>query len=254
MRSNSHLQGRWRLPLTLLATLVLSLLVISGCGGDEDSDAATTTATTAASTGSEAAETGSEAETPAADAKDGADRSQKARTEGGVDKSEDGNSSESKGGEVVVPPNRHKDSGGGSKQFRTPGGDNSIQDFGNEASPDEFKEVAAIVHAFLDARAAGKTEVACRYLASSIIDQLLQFAEGAPEAPDDCAGMLDALTVPLNARIKRMISQADIGSVRVDGDQGFVLYRGFEKKVHVMPVVREDGHWKVAAIAGSPMP
>lgn len=245
-------RGRRQL-LHLFIALLLGLGVLAGCGGD-DGDSDTSAATTAAETESE-----TEAEDSTSPAKSGAGKSKGEESKGEGQKRSGGDDAESAdeaagGEEFVVPPNRHKDSGGGSKQFRTKGGDNSIQDYGKETTGSEFEEVAAIVHAFLDARAAGNSKESCKYLAGAIVDQLLQLAEQAPDAPKDCAGILDALTAPLTPEIRRSISTADIASFRAEGDSGFVLYRGVEKQLFVMPMARENGQWKVAAIAGSPMP
>lgn len=258
MRSIFDFGAVRRSPLLLLLAVVLTAGMIAGCGGgDDDGSAATTPAESPASQEGD----GQAQEAPAESKADG-EEEQPAPSGGdkdGQDGDKEGQAAEEAGAadgpaKFEVPPNRHKDSGGGSKQFRQPGGDNSIQDSGREADQATFDEIAAIVHAFLDARAAGDAEESCKYLSSGITDQLLELAKQSDEIEQTCAAIVEALTGSVPAKVRRQIAKADIGSVRVDGDSGFVLYRGAEKGVYVLPIVRENGQWRVSALAGSLLP
>jgi hypothetical protein len=46
---------------------------------------------------------------------------------------------------------------------------------------------------------------------------------------------------------------ADVGSVRVEGDRAFVIYRGVGRTVFAISMMDEGGDWKVGALAGTPI-
>jgi hypothetical protein len=152
-----------------------------------------------------------------------------------------------------TPPS-HQDSGGGAKQFVTKGGDNSIQEFGSEPSGSEFEAAAAAVHAYLDARAAGAWAAACEWLAPAVSRELVrQLGAGSGGKQPGCAEVLAGLSAGVPPAALREAAQADVGALRVEGDRGFVLFRGAQGDDYFIPMVREDGEWKVAAIAASPL-
>lgn len=252
MRSLSNIDvGRhWKLLFAVAATALV--VFAGGCGGDGDETGATTVAQTSTEA-TEAPEVEPATTDPAADGQDDEQASDgdPAESDTAADRPD---SDLEPPARYEVPPNRHQDSGGGSKQFRRPGADNSVQDSGREADRATFKEVAAVVHAFLDSRAAGDAAESCKYLSGGLTGQLLELAKQSPDAPSSCAGIVDALTVPMDAKASRAIARADIGSVRVDGDHAFVLYRGAEAGVHVLPIVHENGQWRLSALGGSILP
>jgi hypothetical protein len=143
----------------------------------------------------------------------------------------------------------HHDSGGGSDQFTVKGGDNSVQEFGAEASESELQAAATVLHGFLDARAQHNWAAACTYL-SAITKQ--SFAQvGA--AYESCATALAGFTDKVPVSTLREAAVADVGSLRIEGDRGFLIYRGAEEIVYAVAVTREDGAWKVASLAGTPL-
>lgn len=153
---------------------------------------------------------------------------------------------------AAFTPKPHHDSGGGSGQFRTKGGDNSIQEYGDEPSRAVFDEAAAVLHDFLDARAAGAWRSACQRLAGSVVTGLVQQLAGqANGGPGHCAEILAALSSGAPPAVLREAAQADVGALRVKGESGFLLFRGAHGESFLMPMRREGGHWKVAAVAAS---
>jgi hypothetical protein len=151
-------------------------------------------------------------------------------------------------------PDQHDDSGGGSAQFRTKGGDNSVQEFGQEADDSERDEAAAALHNFLDARAAEDWESACSFLAEQVRESLEKLAAQADQAENtSCAGILAKLTnrAALPA-LRSEAARADVGSLRIEGDRAFILYRSGET-VFTVPMANEEGSWKVASFAGTPL-
>lgn len=145
-------------------------------------------------------------------------------------------------------PESHSDSGGGSEQFRTPGGDNSVQEFGSES--EDFEQAAAALHDFFDARAQRAWAVACESLAAGVVETLAEIAGDR----GSCAAGLAVSTTPAAIRELRTEAQiADVGSVRTGGDRGFAIYEGQAGITYTIPLAREGGEWKLAALAGFPL-
>jgi hypothetical protein len=239
-----------RTSQTLLAALAVLLLAVGlvACGGGEDS----TSSTSADASGTSKAE-GKPADGASgqADAKDG-DAAGKSggSSEGGGDQSNGGSSA------ADFVPKQHDDSGGGSQQYTVKGGDNSVQEFGGEASGSEFEAAAAALHNFLDARAEGNWDAACEYMSKEVVESFEKFAAQAKQIDDtSCGALLETLTNPAaKPLMKAEAAKADVGSLRTDGDRSFVIYTGVEKGVFLaMPMVNEDGVWKVSSLAGTPL-
>lgn len=158
------------------------------------------------------------------------------------------------GPEPAFQPRTHHDSGGGSQQFEAKGGDSSIQEYGNEPSRSEFEEAAAVLHEYLDARAAGAWRVACQKLAPAAATELVrQLGPATGEAKAGCAQILAGLTAGLPPSALREAAVADVGALRAEGNRGFLLFRGARGQNYFFPMVREWGHWRAAAIAASPL-
>lgn len=150
-------------------------------------------------------------------------------------------------------PPTHHDSGGGVKPFESKAGDNSVQESGEEASSDDLAEAAATLHAFLDARAARAWKVACAQMSSAVVEELVSQLGSSTGKQAGCAGVLYSLTAAVPDGALRKSAAADVGALRVEGDHGFILFRGPGGQKFFMPMVQEGGHWKVAAVAASPL-
>jgi len=156
--------------------------------------------------------------------------------------------------EPSFTPKPHHDSGGGSKQFRTQGGDNSIQAFGAEGSGTEFGEAASVLHAYMDARAAGAWRAACERLASPLAGELIrQLGTGEGGAKSECAEVLASVSANLPASLRRETAELDAAALRIEGESAFLLFHSASGEAFFIPMRREDGDWKVAAIAPSPL-
>lgn len=157
-------------------------------------------------------------------------------------------------------PEPRNDSGGGSAQFRGRG-DNSVQELGSEADNSEFEQAAAALHGYLDARAAGRWNVACSYMESGFRNSVEQLGlsggeQGGPvKAPGElCAIALAALSGDLPPAAAQEAAVADAGALRVDGDHGFLLFHGAHHGDFFMPMAHEGGRWKIAGLAASELP
>jgi len=227
--------------LAVVAALLLAV-GLAACGGGDSSSTATEAAAQEqmGSSSSRGASTGDKAK----------------KGDGGEGKSggSSGEGESSSGGSSNFVPKHHKDSGGGSEQFRVKGGDNSVQEFGGEADASELDEAATVLHNFLDARAAGDWAAACAYMSSGVVDSFKQLAAQGKQVKDtSCAGILEALTNPAAKQaMQAEAEQADVVSLRTEGEQAFVIYTAIGT-VYAMPMANEDGDWKVASLAGTPL-
>jgi hypothetical protein len=224
---------------TLAALVALLLLAgVAGCGGGDGSDS------TAAQAGGGSGE--STASGATAKQGDAGGKSSGSNAEGQPDS---GNASEFK-------PQHHTDSGGGAEQFKVKGGDNSVQEFGEEADTSDFEAAATALHNFLDARAEGNWAAACQYMSKSTIESFEQLASQSKQGGDtSCGAVLASITNPAaRGAMKAEAEKADIGSLRTEGDQAFLIYTGAEKgTILAMPMADEAGTWKVASLTGTPL-
>lgn len=220
-----------------MTAAVVALLLATGaggCGGDDDPGQTASVAGQASQPGDEKAGGGGSTK----DGEDGAAAKPDPSASGGRE----------------FEPRQHEDSGGGSDQFRVKGGDNSVQEFGEEAAASERADAATAVHNFLDARAEGEWEAACSYLARSVTHSIEGLGAGAGEGGISCAEGLEKLTNPAaKGVLLAEARQADVGSLRVEGDSAFVLYAGLDDVPQAIPVTREDDGWKVASLTGTPL-
>lgn len=143
----------------------------------------------------------------------------------------------------------------GSASFRTPGGDNSIQDFGEEASSGELDEASTALSAYLEARAKDDWAKQCTLLAKATVAPLEQLAaRSAQFKGKGCAAVLEALMGRAPASTRANTLTHSVASLRVEGDRSFALYHGPGGVSYFVPMVKEDGQWKLGAIAPSEFP
>lgn len=146
----------------------------------------------------------------------------------------------------------HSDSGGGAAQFENARTAGSVVEFGTEASSDDFEDVAAALHGYLDAKAAQDWELSCEYMSQEAIKSIAQFD---PEGDtSDCPALLEQFSSGTSPKILRRLAVADVGSVRIQGDQAHALYYGTQDLGFFMPMVYEEGQWRVRALAPSMLP
>ncbi len=149
---------------------------------------------------------------------------------------------------------------GGAAAFESKGGDNSIQRFGGEAGGSELEQAAASLHAFLDARAAGDWTKACANMAAGVTKSLQQLSgsaqrmHGGGHHAMGCPQLMAAMSAGMPAYLRHDLTQAKVGALRVEGARAFLLYRGAHRTNYFMPMSREGGQWKVAALAASALP
>jgi len=145
-------------------------------------------------------------------------------------------------------------SGGGSSQYRVRGGDNSVQEFGEEGDETELEQAATALHDYLVARAEEDWAAACANLSEPVQEQLQGLASRSKDlAGEGCAATLQALTPKLPASVRRESTIVDAGSLRLDDEQAFLIYRGAEGKTYTVLMIPEDGAWRVGSLAATPL-
>jgi hypothetical protein len=225
----------------LAATFVALLLVLTlgACGGGGDSSSST------AETREQQSQSGQVAK----------DRSGGTTSRKGADEDGKGKESQDGGGEAAAfTPKQHEDSGGGAAQYRVKGGDNSVQEFGQEAGASEFEAAATALHSFLDARAEGNWDAACRYMSKSTIESFEQLAAPAKSGEGSCGSILAKITNPAAKQaLEEEAEEADVGSLRTEGDQAFLIYTADGKTIFAIPMAKQGDEWKVASLAGTPL-
>lgn len=132
------------------------------------------------------------------------------------------------------------------------GSDRSIQEFGSAGSASERAAASFVLHGYLDARVERDWNAACAQLAAGISQALAQ-QFGNDDGKAGCAGILTELTAAVPAAALRQAAVADVGSLRIEGEQGFLLFHGAGDDPYFMPMLQEGGAWKVAAVAASPL-
>lgn len=145
----------------------------------------------------------------------------------------------------------HHDSGGGSAQFILKGADNSVQEFGEEASESELHSAAAVLHGFLDARAARNWRAACSYLSGEVKRGFTQFSKQLKDS--GCAAALAALSEKVPTSTLAEAAVANVGALRFEGDRAFVIYRGVQGTVFAISMEKQGGAWKVGSLSGVPL-
>jgi hypothetical protein len=143
----------------------------------------------------------------------------------------------------------------GSAAFRTPGGDNSVQNFGEEADAAEREAASAALAAYMRARAEDDWAKQCATLAQVTVEPLQQLASRSPQLKGKgCAEVLSALNSGTPASTRADTMTDGIASLRFEDDRGFALYHGAKDVDYFVPMVKEDGEWKVGALAPTEFP
>jgi hypothetical protein len=143
----------------------------------------------------------------------------------------------------------------GSAGFLTPGGDNSIQNFGEEADSAQVDEVGTTLSGYLEARAEGDWAKQCALLATTAVAPLEQLAARSPQFKGKgCAAVLEGLMGATPASTRANTLTNGIASLRFEGERGFALYHGPDGVDYFMPMIEEDGQWKVGAFAPNEFP
>lgn len=134
-----------------------------------------------------------------------------------------------------------------STEFLSNGKNGQLARIGKESSAAEREAASLALEKSLDARAAGDWETQCETLAASVVEQLEQPASTlTPETT--CAKGLEeqAQSLPPFARANTMNGPIDAFRIN-QGINGFAFYHGTRGRDFVIPLIKQDGGWKVVA-------
>jgi hypothetical protein len=136
----------------------------------------------------------------------------------------------------------------GSDQFRDQT-KSPLLEFGEEGSKEDLEEGATAVEDFFTARAEGDWATACAQLARSMLAKIEHLATSTTDLEDkSCPSFLGTFT-RLSAKERRDSKVVDGGSLRKQGQRGFLIYYGAGKIVYSMPLSREGDAWKLASLS-----
>ncbi|HEU4907023.1 MAG TPA: hypothetical protein VFT19_13040 [Solirubrobacterales bacterium] len=129
----------------------------------------------------------------------------------------------------------------------------AIRQFGSEASGAKAPQAEAALTGYFGALAAADWGKACSYLTKPV-RTLRARAAARQMKGESCTAGLRVAAKRLSRSERDALAEADISSVRIEGDRGFVIYRDRDAE-RAMPLRAEGGSWKLAAarIAGPPL-
>ncbi len=127
------------------------------------------------------------------------------------------------------------------------GGDNSIQAFGVESDSAERVRAATTAASYLRALADGRWAEACSDFSAATRSRLGRFAQQG----EGCAGAMGTFAGQLPRSALLSAAKIHVLSMRVQGDHAFLIYRDGEGTASELPLARNGGEWKVAAISAA---
>jgi hypothetical protein len=132
------------------------------------------------------------------------------------------------------------------------GDDGSIERFGESVADDEADDVVAVAVGYYDALAGRDWERACGLLSQEVRQHFDQLAEGAPQLTgNDCADMISTFAGGSRQALRRQAREIRFNEVRVEGDRAFAIFKSKSIPNGLLPLVRENGQWKVNALTGA---
>ena len=140
----------------------------------------------------------------------------------------------------------------GAASFIKPGKKNKLVEFGEEADTAEREEASAVLEENLDARAAGDWKGQCASLAAKGIEEV----EKASGIKGNCPKGIEKMAQPLvqTKAIRANTMTEPIAALRVEGGEAFALFHGAAGVNYAMPMVQENGEWKVGALQTQRLP
>jgi hypothetical protein len=216
-----------RVLITGAAALALA---VTGCGGDDEQQAAapkTTAQTTSVPTPTSTESTKTAESTTPAKSK----RTKRPSKQGGG--SQGGSSGSSGGGTPATPPAQSPSNG------MAP------------ASSADAKAINSAVTGLYNALADGDGGKACSLLSSTVEQQLTKGLEASPQFKGkDCADILSTVSKNYPDAVRARLRGLQIKRVRANGDKAIAVFTAPGASAAKISVVREDGSWKVAALTG----
>ena len=131
----------------------------------------------------------------------------------------------------------------------------SVRSYGTKADADAETAIATAVKDFYAAKSEGDGAHACTLLARATREALIDtLAQSGRLEGKGCGAVLSSLLADQAPQYRDRIAGVEVTGARVRKDRGLALIHIEAVPEEVIPVRREDGSWKVAALAGSEIP
>jgi hypothetical protein len=131
----------------------------------------------------------------------------------------------------------------------------SVRGYGTKADAAAETAIATAVKDFYAAKSAGDGATACALLARPAREALIDtLARSGRLEGKGCPAILASLLADQDPRYRDRIAGVEVTGARVREDRGLALIEIEAIPEEVIPVRREDGSWKVTALAGSEIP
>jgi DNA polymerase II small subunit/DNA polymerase delta subunit B len=152
------------------------------------------------------------------------------------------------GSKIGAPP--LEVSPGGAAQFKVKGNGYRYKQFGREGTRSELVAAAESLRAYLIVLAEERWDDACSYLSKEAVESVESLSQTT--SAKTCGGILDAITAPFSKRTAREATVIDAGAVRRDkAANAYLLYRGTKGAIYSIPMIIEDGVWKVGGVGST---
>lgn len=129
--------------------------------------------------------------------------------------------------------------------------DRSVMDFGQSAGVADVHAVTAAVKAFNQASVHRDGAALCRQVAAVVRVQVLAIGASTSKAAQHCPILIRRLLLEPSSQSARSLLAMRVTAVRVEGDRGFALLRQPGVGSGFLPIARERGAWRPAALAAS---
>lgn len=136
---------------------------------------------------------------------------------------------------------------GPTRQFLVANGDNSAQFYGREASLGERKEASAVLHGWLRARESKNWGQDCAHFHRQYRKTITLDAHRVTHGKvKNCAQALRHFGKEASGNLVNNL-RGPIVSFRVRAGKGYAQYHGTDGKDWIVPMRKEEGHWRVFA-------
>jgi hypothetical protein len=133
----------------------------------------------------------------------------------------------------------------------------SIRSYGHEARPPDKATITTLVKRYYAAAAAGDGAKACAMISSGIARAVpLDYGQSGPpylHGGKTCAAVLSLLFKHDHGRLATEVPQLKVPSVRLEGNNGFVLLRFGRMPERQIAIEREGGVWKMEELIDGKM-
>lgn len=209
------------------AAAMIVALVLVACGNGSSSSG---TESTAASSPSASAKAGKESKT--------------------TEPKESTEPTETKEPKETKGPKETKDPKEPSAEFAGKGENGELATAGTESTVEEREAASEVVEESLTAAANGEWAKQCATLAGELVEALANRSKAAGR--QGCAKNLKLTGEAIGGAPPNQMVEP-LAALRVNGNLGFAFFHG-EEKDFVIPMARENGQWKVAALGPQDAP